>query len=64
MRLSGSDLSWENAAGVSWSLEIRDTELWAGEDCPYGEQKLSVALDGSGTVSGLYFGGELYARVK
>lgn len=62
--LDGSDLRWVNDAGVSWSLEIRGSELWAGADCPYGEQRLTVVLAGTGEISGLYFGGELYGRLN
>jgi hypothetical protein len=55
-------LRWSNAAGVSWSLEVRDAELWAGTDCPYGEQMIPVVLDGD-VVDALWFGGERYGRV-
>ena len=50
-----------NAAGASWSLEIRDDGLWAGPDCPYGEQAIPVEVDG--VVQVLWFGGEAYRRL-
>jgi len=61
--LTGEDLRWENADGVSWSLEVRDTELWAGPDCPYGEQQITVSFTDD-TVDALYFSGERYERTK
>ncbi len=60
--LDGDDLLWTNAAGVSWSLEIRDDALWAGPDCPYGESELAVETEDE-AVSALWFGGERYGRV-
>ena len=60
---SGEDLRWENAAGASWSLEVREGQLWAGPDCPYGEQVLPVVMASAGSVAGVYFGGELYGRI-
>ena len=60
--LNGVDLLWSNAAGVSWSLEINEGELWTGSDCPYGAQKVPVeAHDGS--IVALWFGGEKYVRL-
>jgi hypothetical protein len=53
-------LRWTNAAGASWSLEIRDDGLWAGPDCPYGEQAIPVEVEG--VVQVLWFGGEAYRR--
>ena len=63
IELAGTALRWRNAAGVSWSLEIRDGVLWAGSDCPYGAQALQVGVDADGAVTGVYFGGQLYGRV-
>jgi hypothetical protein len=60
--LDGADLRWVNAAGVSWSLSLGKDGLWAGPDCPYGEQQIPVQVDDGGVV-GLWFGGELYGRV-
>ena len=59
--LDGEDLWWTNAAGVSWSLEIREDELWTGADCPYGESELAVE-QADGSVAALWFGGERYGR--
>ena len=61
--LDGADLRWVNAAGVSWSLSLGKDGLWAGPDCPYGEQQIPVQVDDGGVV-GLWFGGELYGRVQ
>ncbi len=58
----GERLRWSNAAGVSWGLEIRGTELWATEDCPYGAQEVTVELDDAGAVAALRFLGGRYAR--
>ena len=56
----GSALRWTNAAGFSWSLEIRDGKLWAGDDCIYGAQEIPVSSD---RVTALYFREEKYVRV-
>jgi hypothetical protein len=53
---------WTNQAGVSWSLSVREGALFSGEDCPYGEVRLDVELDGGGQVAALWFGGERYGR--
>ena len=60
--LENNQLWWQNEAGVRWQLEIRDDQLWAGPDCPYGEQELLVGGEGT-TVTGLWFGGEEYKRL-
>jgi hypothetical protein len=60
--LNGDDLLWSNAAGVSWSLEVNENELWTGADCPYGIQKVPVEAQ-DGAIVGLWFGGEKYARL-
>ena len=57
-------LTWQNAAGVSWSLTIIDGELWTGADCPYGEQKLTVLLDINQKVTSIYFSGESYKKIN
>ncbi|MFT5684264.1 MAG: hypothetical protein ACI8RZ_005205 [Myxococcota bacterium] len=56
-------LRWSNADGVSWSLEIRDGALWAGDDCPYGASELAVELEEDSAVAVLWFSGEAYQRV-
>lgn len=61
--VSANMLTWSNAAGASWSLELRDAGLWSGEDCPYGVQELDVEADGE-MVTGLWFGGERYGRTR
>ena len=59
-------LTWQNAAGVSWSLLWVDGQLWAGPDCPYGEQRIGLAFeadaDGDTSLTGLRFGYEVYRR--
>ncbi|MEM6926054.1 MAG: hypothetical protein AAF602_03930 [Myxococcota bacterium] len=55
-------LRWTNAASVSWSLEVRDGRLFAGPDCPYGEQAVPVTLGEDGRASALFFNGEDYVR--
>lgn len=56
-------LRWNNAAGVSWSLPIKNGELWAGSDCPYGESKLGIVKDSSGRVTSLKVGEGIYKRM-
>ncbi|MDG1479311.1 MAG: hypothetical protein P8R54_06950 [Myxococcota bacterium] len=60
--IDNDGLRWTNADGVSWSLEIRDGALWAGEDCPYGPSELAVALEDD-AIATLWFGGEAYIRL-
>ena len=55
---------WSNAAGVSWSLEIRDGKVWAGSDSAYGEQQLRVSLNRDGSVRSLSFNGEEYVKYE
>jgi len=57
-------LRWRNAAGVTWSLEIKEGELWTGPDCVYGEQKLGVYIENDGGILGLIFQNEVYERVS
>jgi hypothetical protein len=61
--VAGGEATWTNQAGVSWSLVVRDGTLFSGPDCPYGEQRLDVELDGV-TVAGIWSGGERYGRVR
>jgi hypothetical protein len=59
---NGGALRWNNAAGVSWGLEIRDGGLWTESDCPYGISELDV--EGTeAAVTALWFGGERYGRI-
>jgi hypothetical protein len=59
------NLRWKNAAGVSWTLELRNgSELWAGKDCPYGEMQLEIKKDGAGKVVGLQVGNAILRRIK
>ena len=62
--MNNGALSWKNASGVSWSLEIINGELWTGSDCGYGVKKLLVYLDPSMEVKSVYFMGEAYIRVN
>ena len=57
-------LRWRNAAGVTWSLEIKEGELWTGPDCVYGEQKLGVYIENGGGILGLIFQNELYEKIS
>ena len=59
--VSGADITWSNAAGVSWGLELIEGRLFTGEDCPYGVSEISVVLE-EDRVTELYFGGEAYVR--
>ena len=75
IRLSGSRMSWRNAAGVSWSLapNIQDGRLEIGPDCPYYDPNapntndfmLAMGEDEFGdptdTFRGFFFNGELYS---
>ncbi|MCP4100612.1 MAG: fibronectin type III domain-containing protein, partial [Lentisphaerae bacterium] len=65
----GSNLKWTNNAGYSWTLvpDIENEQLLTTGDCPYGSGKtfaLEVQQNGNGsvTVTGFRFGGELYSR--
>lgn len=60
--VNGARATWTNAAGVSWSLQTRAGALYAGPDCPYGEQRVEVELGDAGEVAALWFGGERYGR--
>lgn len=60
--VEGDSATWSNAAGVSWSLSLRDGALFAGPDCPYGESEIFVEGDGNGGVAALWFLGGRYRR--
>lgn len=62
--LENESLIWQNAASVSWSLEIIDGELWTGSDCPYGVQRLTINADMNGELSSILFLGEPYEKVN
>ena len=57
------DLTWTNAAGVSWSLNIEGDTLSSGPDCPYGVQELSIEAR-QGQIESIVFGGEFYVRMN
>lgn len=57
----GDGLTWSNAAGVSWRLELRDEGLFTGTDCPYGVSEVLVESR-EGSVTTLWFG-EAYHRL-
>ena len=59
--LEGESLRWSNAAGVSWALSVRGDALWTGDDCPYGENQLTIEVE-DGQISALRFLGEAYWR--
>ncbi|MCP4835895.1 MAG: hypothetical protein GY895_14165 [Phycisphaera sp.] len=75
VRLSDSQMSWRNAAGVSWSLvpNIPEGRLEIGPDCPYydpdapGANDFRLARgedefgDPTGTYAGFVFNGELHS---
>ena len=59
--VSDTDITWTNAAGVSWALEVRDGRLYSAPDSPYGEQEVGVELSGE-QVAALWFNGEPSTR--
>ncbi len=62
--IANGKLSWQNAAGVRWSLSIINGALWTGSDCPYGEQKLFVISSGAqNEILSVYFNGESYVKI-
>lgn len=50
---------WTNAAGVQWTLTLKDGLLKTEESSPYGENIVDVTVDIEGKVS-LWFLGEAY----
>ena len=56
------ELTWTNAANVSWSLNIDGDTFESGPDCPYGVQELEIEAE-QGQIISLVFGGEFYRRV-
>ncbi len=60
--LNSGNLRWENAAGVSWGLQIIGTELWSTAESTYGVQKLSVQIDENENVTAIYNSNEIYVR--
>ena len=62
--LENGSLRWINEADVSWSLEIINGELWAGDDCPYGTSKIPVISGSGSNVKSLIFNGEEYYRIN
>ena len=58
---SNGKLLWNNLAGVSWSLEIKEGKLYSGSDCPYGIQELDIIIEEK-TVSSLGFLNERYKK--
>ena len=54
-------LQWQNAAGVTWSLNVEEDELRTGQDCPYGAQVVHVQTE-AGCIQTLWFNGEAYHR--
>ena len=61
---SNGNLSWQNNAGVSWSLSLIEGKLWAGLDSAYGEQKLGAFVDSNGEILSLVFNGEVFTKVS
>jgi hypothetical protein len=58
-------LSWQNAAGVRWSLSIIDGVLWTEADSPYGAQRLSVISSGTNVeIKSIYFNSESYEKIN
>ena len=60
---SSGKLIWNNLAGVSWSLDIKDSKLYSGSDCPYGIQELVFEVEND-SVSAILFNNERYGRTK
>ena len=44
INIINDSLVWQNAAGVSWNLEIIDGYLWTASDSPYGAQRLGITF--------------------
>ena len=61
--LKNGELKWKNAAGITWSLEFRDGELWSGSDGVYDESKLGIYIDDNENVLSVVFNNENYDRV-
>lgn len=66
--LSDGSLVWKNAAGVSWSLEIVDGNIWSPSNSPYGEQLLGVTFWYDSyyqvyKIESLFFNDEEYTRL-
>lgn len=57
---NSGNLRWNNLAGVSWSLEIKDEKLYSGPDCPYGIMELDLEISDN-EVSAIIFMNERYA---
>jgi hypothetical protein len=60
--LENNVLKWKNSAGVVWSLKFENNVLQTSSDCPYGATTITVEKQGTNTVTGLRFNGELYQR--
>jgi hypothetical protein len=58
----GTEHWWTNAAGVSWSLEIRNNSMWSGSDCPYGESEVLIEMENN-VIIALWFNGERYEMI-
>ncbi|MBX2800747.1 MAG: hypothetical protein KTR31_23905 [Myxococcales bacterium] len=56
-------LTWSNAAGVSWSLQLQKGRLFTADDCPYGVHEVLVELGDDGQASALRFLAETYVRL-
>lgn len=60
--LDQGQLTWRNAAGVSWSLNVQGTTMFTGADCPYGVMPLSIETE-NGDIKALIMNGGVYDRV-
>lgn len=58
----GNNLQWNNAAPLTWGMEVIGSELWWSASSPYGAQKLKVEIDANGDVTAIRINGERYVR--
>lgn len=61
--LDNGSLKWNNKAGINWSLEIINKELWAEDDCPYGASKIEVNYNSEISIKSLIFKNDEYRKI-
>ncbi len=62
--LTDGNLKWNNAAPVSWGMEIIGTELWWVAASPYGAKKAFVEVDGNDNVTAIRVHAERFVRTS